>query len=227
MSLRATFGSAATPRRSGGSPARTPGRTTFGSRMTGVPPICTAETKSASWSACWPRRGAGGRATAHGRRRRQPPRPGDLPVRRPGGIPDPRGLDPSTLDRTRGGHAASRPECRTFRDPCPLVPRRHLGASSRSAARATSSSGLEAPVAREPGLTAWRSTSCREQLARHEVPELDAIIVAAGSGSTAAGLLAGIVRTGAARRIIAVQVAPNPALRALVLGQARVRALAA
>jgi 1-aminocyclopropane-1-carboxylate deaminase/D-cysteine desulfhydrase-like pyridoxal-dependent ACC family enzyme len=60
----------------------------------------------------------------------------------------------------------------------------------------------------------------REQLARHEVPKLDAIIVAAGSGSTAAGLLAGIVRTGAARRIIAVQVAPNPALRALVIGQA-------
>lgn len=60
----------------------------------------------------------------------------------------------------------------------------------------------------------------REQLAEHGVPKLDAIVVAAGSGSTAAGLLAGIVRTGAARRVIAVQVAANPALRALVVGQA-------
>jgi 1-aminocyclopropane-1-carboxylate deaminase/D-cysteine desulfhydrase-like pyridoxal-dependent ACC family enzyme len=60
----------------------------------------------------------------------------------------------------------------------------------------------------------------REQLAALDVPALDGIIVAAGSGSTAAGLLAGVLRTGAAKRIIAVQVAPNPALRALVLGQA-------
>jgi 1-aminocyclopropane-1-carboxylate deaminase/D-cysteine desulfhydrase-like pyridoxal-dependent ACC family enzyme len=60
----------------------------------------------------------------------------------------------------------------------------------------------------------------REQLAQHQLPALDAIIVAAGSGSTAAGLLAGILRTGTAQRIIAVQVAPNPALRALVVGQA-------
>ena len=58
------------------------------------------------------------------------------------------------------------------------------------------------------------------QLAEQAVPELDAIIVAAGSGSTAAGLLAGVLRRGVARRIIAVQVAPNPMLRALVLGQA-------
>jgi 1-aminocyclopropane-1-carboxylate deaminase/D-cysteine desulfhydrase-like pyridoxal-dependent ACC family enzyme len=60
----------------------------------------------------------------------------------------------------------------------------------------------------------------REQLSRQCVPALDAIIVAAGSGSTAAGLLAGILRTGAARRVVAVQVVANPALRALVLGQA-------
>jgi 1-aminocyclopropane-1-carboxylate deaminase/D-cysteine desulfhydrase-like pyridoxal-dependent ACC family enzyme len=60
----------------------------------------------------------------------------------------------------------------------------------------------------------------REQLSRQAVPALDAIIVAAGSGSTAAGLLAGIVRTGAARRIVAVQVVSNPALRAVVVGQA-------
>jgi 1-aminocyclopropane-1-carboxylate deaminase/D-cysteine desulfhydrase-like pyridoxal-dependent ACC family enzyme len=60
----------------------------------------------------------------------------------------------------------------------------------------------------------------RQQLAKHGVPKLDAIVVAAGSGSTAAGLLAGILRTGTAQRIIAVQVAANPALRALVVGQA-------
>lgn len=60
----------------------------------------------------------------------------------------------------------------------------------------------------------------REQLSREGVPALDAIIVAAGSGSTAAGLLAGILRTGAARQIVAVQVVSNPALRALVIGQA-------
>lgn len=60
----------------------------------------------------------------------------------------------------------------------------------------------------------------REQLSRQGVPPLDAIFVAAGSGSTAAGLLAGIQRTRAARHIVAVQVASNPALRALVIGQA-------
>jgi D-cysteine desulfhydrase len=58
------------------------------------------------------------------------------------------------------------------------------------------------------------------QLAEQALPEVDAIIVAAGSGSTAAGLLAGVLRRRLARRIIAVQVAPNPMLRALVIGQA-------
>jgi D-cysteine desulfhydrase len=60
----------------------------------------------------------------------------------------------------------------------------------------------------------------REQLMVQQLPALDAIIVAAGSGSTAAGLLAGILRTGAAKRVIAVQVAPNRALGALIIGQA-------
>lgn len=60
----------------------------------------------------------------------------------------------------------------------------------------------------------------REQLAGAGVPELDGIIVAAGSGSTAAGLLAGIIETSGARRVIAVQVTPNPLLRALIVGQA-------
>jgi 1-aminocyclopropane-1-carboxylate deaminase/D-cysteine desulfhydrase-like pyridoxal-dependent ACC family enzyme len=59
----------------------------------------------------------------------------------------------------------------------------------------------------------------REQLARAGVAELDGIVVAAGSGSTAAGLLAGILEAGGAQRVIAVQVTPNPVLRALILGQ--------
>lgn len=58
------------------------------------------------------------------------------------------------------------------------------------------------------------------QLAEHGSPEIDAIIVAAGSGSTAAGLLAGVLRRRVARRVIAVQAAPNPMMRALVIGQA-------
>ena len=60
----------------------------------------------------------------------------------------------------------------------------------------------------------------REQLAGAGISDLDGIVVAAGSGSTAAGLLAGIVETRGARRVIAVQVTPNPLLRALILGQA-------
>jgi D-cysteine desulfhydrase len=58
------------------------------------------------------------------------------------------------------------------------------------------------------------------QLEHHRIGPLAAIIVAAGSGSTAAGILAGVLRTGAAARVIAVQVAPNPALGALIVGQA-------
>jgi 1-aminocyclopropane-1-carboxylate deaminase/D-cysteine desulfhydrase-like pyridoxal-dependent ACC family enzyme len=58
------------------------------------------------------------------------------------------------------------------------------------------------------------------QLAEQGVDSLEAIVVAAGSGSTAAGILAGILRTGAARRVIAVQVAPNPALRSMIVSQA-------
>ena len=60
----------------------------------------------------------------------------------------------------------------------------------------------------------------KAQLQAHGLERFHAIVVAAGSGSTAAGLLAGILRTGAAERVIAVQVAPNPALRTLILGQA-------
>ena len=59
-----------------------------------------------------------------------------------------------------------------------------------------------------------------EQLTSAGISELDAIVVAAGSGSTAAGLLAGVMETNIARRVIAVQVTPNPALRALIAGQA-------
>lgn len=60
----------------------------------------------------------------------------------------------------------------------------------------------------------------RAQLAEQGVPRLDAIIVAAGSGSTAGGLLAGVLRTRIAERVVAVQVSDNPALRPLILGQA-------
>jgi 1-aminocyclopropane-1-carboxylate deaminase/D-cysteine desulfhydrase-like pyridoxal-dependent ACC family enzyme len=59
----------------------------------------------------------------------------------------------------------------------------------------------------------------RQQLDELRVERVDAIIVAAGSGSTASGLLAGILQTRIAKRIIAVQVAPNPALRALIVAQ--------
>lgn len=59
-----------------------------------------------------------------------------------------------------------------------------------------------------------------EQLERARLPPFDAIFVAAGSGSTAAGLLAGVLRRPIARRVVAVGVTPNPALRTLVVGQA-------
>lgn len=58
------------------------------------------------------------------------------------------------------------------------------------------------------------------QLRQAGVERLDGIVVAAGSGSTAAGLLAGVLETGVARRVVAVQVAPNPLLRAIITGQA-------
>jgi D-cysteine desulfhydrase len=48
----------------------------------------------------------------------------------------------------------------------------------------------------------------------------DVICVAAGSGGTAAGLLAGVVNRGWSTELVAVQVAPNPALRGLILSQA-------
>jgi 1-aminocyclopropane-1-carboxylate deaminase/D-cysteine desulfhydrase-like pyridoxal-dependent ACC family enzyme len=59
-----------------------------------------------------------------------------------------------------------------------------------------------------------------EQLRSAGVSHLDGIVVAAGSGSTAAGLLAGVLEKRIAERVIAVQVTPNPALRAIVTGQA-------
>jgi len=59
-----------------------------------------------------------------------------------------------------------------------------------------------------------------EQLTQAGAGRLDAILVAAGSGSTAAGLLAGCIETGIARRVIAVQVTQNPLLRGMIVGQA-------
>ena len=60
----------------------------------------------------------------------------------------------------------------------------------------------------------------RQQMTEMGLGELDAIFVAAGSGSTAAGLVAGILQSGVARRVVAVAAAPNPLLRALIVGQA-------
>ena len=60
----------------------------------------------------------------------------------------------------------------------------------------------------------------RAQLAEAGLGRVDAIIVAAGSGSTAAGLVAGAVQTGIAARVIAVPAAANPALRGLIVAQA-------
>lgn len=59
-----------------------------------------------------------------------------------------------------------------------------------------------------------------QQLQAQPLKAPDAIVVAAGSGSTAAGLLAGVLRSGAPTRVIAVQVAPNPALRSMIVSQA-------
>jgi len=58
------------------------------------------------------------------------------------------------------------------------------------------------------------------QVGRGELPEPECIVVAAGSGSTAAGLLAGLTQTTLATRVVAVSVAPNPAVRPMILGQA-------
>jgi D-cysteine desulfhydrase len=52
------------------------------------------------------------------------------------------------------------------------------------------------------------------------VAPIDRIYVAAGSGSTAAGLLAGVLEAGAPTQIIAVRVSSNAALRALIMAQA-------
>lgn len=60
----------------------------------------------------------------------------------------------------------------------------------------------------------------RDQMASAGLRGLDAIFVAAGSGSTAAGLVAGVLQTGIARRVVAVAAAPNPLLRGLIIGQA-------
>jgi 1-aminocyclopropane-1-carboxylate deaminase/D-cysteine desulfhydrase-like pyridoxal-dependent ACC family enzyme len=58
------------------------------------------------------------------------------------------------------------------------------------------------------------------QAASAELPQLDRIFVAAGSGSTAAGLLAGVLEAGAPTQIVAVQVTANLALWATIMAQA-------
>lgn len=58
------------------------------------------------------------------------------------------------------------------------------------------------------------------QATRAAVAPIDRIYVAAGSGSTAAGLLAGVLEAGAPTQVVAVQVSSNVALRALIMAQA-------
>jgi D-cysteine desulfhydrase len=58
------------------------------------------------------------------------------------------------------------------------------------------------------------------QMDRGLLPQPHCIVVAAGSGSTAAGLLAGLVQRGLDTRLIAVAAATNPALRPQILTQA-------
>lgn len=52
------------------------------------------------------------------------------------------------------------------------------------------------------------------------VPEPDWLVLATGSGSTAAGLLAGLAATRLRTRLLGVLAAPNPAIRPIVLAQA-------
>jgi D-cysteine desulfhydrase len=52
------------------------------------------------------------------------------------------------------------------------------------------------------------------------LPEPERIVLALGTGSTAAGLLAGVVRAGLRSVVVGVQVAPNPFARWLVLAMA-------
>jgi D-cysteine desulfhydrase len=72
------------------------------------------------------------------------------------------------------------------------------------------------------GTTAYMSAA-REVLAQARAmgsPLFDYIFVAAGSGSTAAGLLAGVVAENVPTRVVAVAVADNPGLRLTIVGQA-------
>jgi D-cysteine desulfhydrase len=59
-----------------------------------------------------------------------------------------------------------------------------------------------------------------EQVGRGELPSPDWIVVAVGSGSTAAGLLAGLARTPLKAHILGVLASANPAIRPIVLSQA-------
>jgi D-cysteine desulfhydrase len=59
-----------------------------------------------------------------------------------------------------------------------------------------------------------------DQTLRGDLPVPDLIVTATGSGSTAAGLLAGLELSGLETRVLAVPVAPLRGVRALVVGQA-------
>lgn len=59
-----------------------------------------------------------------------------------------------------------------------------------------------------------------EQIQQGELPRPTTLVVAAGSGSTAAGILAGLKQRRMDTRLVAVAAATNPALRPQIVGQA-------
>ncbi len=67
---------------------------------------------------------------------------------------------------------------------------------------------------------AWAARELAEQVRRGELPEPERLVVAAGTGGTAAGLLAGLMQTPLRTRVVAVAVASRRLSRALILSQA-------
>lgn len=67
---------------------------------------------------------------------------------------------------------------------------------------------------------AWAARELAEQVRQGELPEPERLVVAAGTGGTAAGLLAGLIQTPLRTRVVAVAVATRRLSRPLILGQA-------
>lgn len=66
---------------------------------------------------------------------------------------------------------------------------------------------------------AWAAHELAEQVRQGQIPEPERLVVAAGSGGTAAGLLAGLLQTSLRTRVVAVAVASRQ-VRPLILAQA-------